>query len=339
MTTPVHEARWWDRVGEEVVCQLCPRYCRLSEGQAGFCYVRQNQGGRLVSQAYGTSTGFALDPIEKKPLSHFLPGTSVLSFGTAGCNLGCKFCQNWSISKARLTQTRTHRATAAQVVELARERGAPSIACTYNDPVIYAEWMDDVGAAAHDRGLRMVAVTAGYVTPEAQSEVFRNVDAANVDLKGFSERFYRKLTLSQLRPVLDFLVWLKTHTEVWLEITTLLIPDWNDDPAELTAQCRWIVDNLGPDVPLHFTAFHPDYKLTDKPRTPPATLTMARSIAQSAGIRYVYTGNVHDVDGQTTRCPGCQHPVIIRDWHQVLANHLTAGCCPKCGDAVAGIWR
>ena len=339
MSSPV--GRFWEPVDDSnVLCTLCPRYCKLSDGQAGFCFIRRNEGGKLLSDGYGTSTGFAIDPIEKKPLKHFLPGTPVLSFGTAGCNLACKFCQNWTISKARLTQTGTLRASAAEVVALAKRKGCASIACTYNDPIIYAEWMDDIGREARVQGLKTVAVTAGYITEEAREEAFRHVDAANVDLKGFSEHFYRKLTLSHLQPVLDFLTWIRAETTIWLEVTTLLIPDWNDGSDELAAQCAWMMDHLGPDVPLHFTAFHPDFKLRDKPRTPLATLERAREIALKAGLRYVYTGNVHHVAGQTTHCPSCSHPVIVRDWHQILSYELVdTNRCGKCGSEIAGVFQ
>ncbi len=333
-------ARWWERDDNRLKCTLCPRYCTLSEGQAGFCFVRKNEGGQMVSLAWGTSTGFAVDPIEKKPLKHFLPGTGVLSFGTAGCNLGCKFCQNWSISKAKITQRQTLECTPEKVVALARKQGCPSIACTYNDPVIYAEFMDDIGKEARRQGLQTVAVTAGYVTESAREEVFRHVDAANVDLKAFTETFYRKLTLSSLKPVLDFLVWAKTHTNMWLEVTTLLIPDHNDSTYELEEQCRWMVDHLGAETPLHLTAFHPDFKLRDKPRTPRSTLERARDIARNAGLSYVYTGNVHDVTGQTTFCPGCDHAVIERDWHRILSYDLVdTNRCGRCRTEIAGVFE
>ena len=340
MPTPA-PARWWSQTDDgRVLCTLCPRYCRLGDGQAGFCYVRQNQGGALVSLAWGTSTGFAIDPIEKKPLNHFLPGTPILSFGTAGCNLGCRFCQNWSISKARLTQTGSLPCTPADVVRLAQRERCPSIAFTYNDPVIFGEWMDDIGREARAAGIRTVAVTAGYCTESARAEVFRHVDALNVDLKGFTERFYRKLSLGHLEPVLEFLAWVHQETTAWLEVTTLVIPGWNDDRAELTAQFEWMVKHLGPDVPLHLTAFHPDFKLRDVPRTPPQTLSAARALAHEIGLRYVYTGNVRDTDGQTTRCPACSNAVIARDWHVIERYDLRdTNRCGRCGHTIAGVFQ
>ena len=334
------EARWWHQGDDgRAVCTLCPRGCRLREGQSGFCSVRQNRGGRLVSLAYGTSTGFAVDPIEKKPLCHFLPGSPILSFGTAGCNLGCKFCQNWTTSKASASRASVLSATAEQVVELAVRHECASIACTYNEPIIYAEWMDDIGRSARAAGLRTVAVTNGYVTEAAREEVFAHVDAANVDLKGFTDAFYRKLTLSEMAPVLDFLGWLRHRTGIWLEVTTLVIPGWNDDPDDLKRQFAWMAGELGVDVPLHLTAFHPDFKLRDWPRTPPSTLRRSRELAQEAGLQFVYTGNVHDTEGQATRCPGCQTRVIERDWHSILAYRLVrTDRCASCGQQIPGVF-
>ncbi|HEX9443961.1 MAG TPA: AmmeMemoRadiSam system radical SAM enzyme [Candidatus Binatia bacterium] len=330
------EALWW-RTEEDgrILCTLCPRYCRMGEGQTGFCYIRKNIGGRLYSLGYGKSTGFAVDPIEKKPLNHFLPGTGVLSFGTAGCNLGCRFCQNWSISKARLDDAGSRAATPERVVELALAENVPSIAFTYNDPVIWGEFAIDVSRRARERGLKSVMVTAGYITPEARPEVFRYIDAANVDLKAFTERFYQKLTFSHLDPVLDTLRWLKRETGIWFEITNLMIPGENDDPEETRRLAGWVLENLGDAVPLHFTAFHPDFKMTDKPRTPAATLTRAREIARSMGVRYCYVGNVSDDEGQTTYCPGCGGAVIRRSWHEILDDRLVEGRCP-CGREIPG---
>jgi len=307
----------------------------MGEGQAGFCYIRKNIGGRLYSLGYGKSTGFAIDPIEKKPLNHFLPGTSILSFGTAGCNLGCRFCQNWSISKAKLDDAQSLTAGPEEVVKLALMHNTPSIAFTYNDPVIWGEFVIDISRLARECGLKSVMVTAGYITPEARPEVYRYIDAANVDLKGFTERFYHKLTFSHLDPVLDTLRWLKNETEVWFEITNLMIPGENDEPEETKEMCGWILDNLGDGIPLHFTAFHPDFKMMDKPRTPAATLKRARQIALSTGLKYVYVGNVFDDEGQTTYCPSCGRALIRRSWHDVLEDHLIGDLCP-CGQKIPG---
>ncbi len=334
----VREARWWEPIGEgRVRCTLCPRDCRLREGQAGFCFVRENQGGRLVTTAWGRSTGFAVDPIEKKPLAHFRPGSTVLSFGTAGCNLGCRFCQNWDISKARLGERRSGDGfTPERVVQLALEEGAPGIAFTYNDPVIWAEYAIDVARAAHEAGLFTAFVTAGYVGPEARAEIFPHMDAANVDLKAFTEEFYAKVTLAHLAPVLETLEWLARDGRTWVEVTNLVIPGRNDAPEETAALARWLVEHMGPDVPLHLTGFHPDFMMRDVPPTPAATLTRARAIAIGEGLRYVYTGNVHDTGGQTTYCPACGEPVIERDWHAVRRIRMRGAACASCGAPIAG---
>lgn len=334
-----HPARFWQREEDgRILCRLCPRDCRLAEGQAGFCFVRRNEGGRLVSLAFGRPNGFAVDPIEKKPLSHFLPGTGILSFGTAGCNLGCRFCQNWDLSKTRIEDLRTVEASPSQIAALAEREGCPSIAYTYNDPIIFAEFVIDTAREARARGIRNVLVTNGYVTPEARGELFGDIDAANVDLKAFTEDFYHRYAAGHLDPVLDTLLWLRRETEVWLEITTLLIPGLNDGADEIRAASAWIRQHLGPDVPLHFTAFHPSFRMLDRPPTPPATLTRARQIAREAGLRHVYTGNVHDPEGQTTWCPGCGAPVIERDWHSVRRIRLDAGACATCRTPIAGVW-
>lgn len=333
-------ARWWKPLPNgKLLCFLCPRLCEIPEGKAGFCFIRRNEGGRLVSLGYGKSTGFAVDPIEKKPLDHFLPGTDVLSFGTAGCNLGCKFCQNWSISKARLDERYSEEGSPKDVVALALRNRCRSIAYTYNDPVIWAEYAIDIAREAHAAGLANVLVTAGYVTPEARGELFEHMDAVNVDLKAFTERFYRRVTLSHLEPVKETLVWLARETNVWTEITTLLIPGENDAPEEIRAECDWIVSELGPDVPVHFTAFHPDFRMIDKPRTPAGTLRRARAIAHAAGIRYAYVGNVHDHEGQTTFCPRCEAALIRRDWHAVVDYRLDGNRCPACRTTIPGVFH
>lgn len=334
-----HIAKWWEPVtNEKLLCTLCPRYCTIGEGQAGFCFIRQNIDGKLYSIGYGRPTGFAIDPIEKKPLNHFLPGSEILSFGTAGCNLGCKFCQNWSTSKARIDSTNSIYATPEEVVDLALRYNTPSIAYTYNDPVIFGEYVIDISRIARKEGIKNVLVTAGYIDKEARKEVYKYVDAANVDLKAFTETFYHKLTFSHLNDVLDTLKWIKHETEVWLEITNLIIPGENDNEEEIKQMCEWIVNNLGDEVPLHFTAFHPDFKMRDKSSTPATTLRQAREIAKRIGIKYCYLGNVHDTDGQTTYCPSCNSPVIKRDWHSVLQNNLSKGKCKICGNRIAGIF-
>jgi pyruvate formate lyase activating enzyme len=341
MISSVVPTRYWHRLDDgRIQCDLCPRFCKLHDGQRGFCFVRACQDGQIVLTTYGRSSGFCVDPIEKKPLNHFLPGTPVLSFGTAGCNLGCRFCQNWDISKSREFDTLADAASPEAIARAARELGCRSVAFTYNDPVIFHEYAIDVAKACQARGIKSVAVTAGEVCAEPRAEFYRHMDAANVDLKAFSERFYRDVCASHLQPVLETLEYLKHETSVWFEITTLLIPGENDSDGELDAMTRWIVDKLGPDVPLHFTAFHPDWRMIDMPPTPMATLTRARRIAVRNGIRYAYTGNVHDLEGGTTLCHACTATLIGRDGYQITAWHLTAdGHCEKCGAPCPGVFE
>ncbi|OAI28006.1 MULTISPECIES: AmmeMemoRadiSam system radical SAM enzyme [Methylomonas] len=333
--------RYWHALDDgRVQCDLCPRFCKLHESQRGLCFVRQNLDSRIVMTSYGRSSGFAVDPIEKKPLNHFLPGSPVLSFGTAGCNLACKFCQNWDISKSREMDTLTRRAAPEAIANAALAHGCRSVAYTYNDPVIFHEYAIDTAQACRDLGLKSVAVTAGYVCPEPRVEFYRYMDAANVDLKAFSERFYRKVTGGHLQAVLDTLLYLQHETQVWLELTTLLIPDENDSEAELEAMTQWVVEHLGPEVPMHFTAFHPDWKMTDKPRTPLSTLLRARQIATKNGVRYAYVGNVHDKAAESTYCHQCGEMLIGRDWYVLSDWNLNAaGGCRFCGTACAGLFE
>ena len=332
--------RYWHRLEDgRVQCDVCPRECKLHEGQRGLCFVRGCLDGEIVLTTYGRSSGFVIDPIEKKPLNHFLPGTPVFSFGTAGCNLACKFCQNWDMSKSREMDTLADQASPEAIARVAEETGCRSVAYTYNDPVIFLEYAVDVAKACHERGIKSVAVTAGYISPGAREDFFAHMDAANVDLKGFTERFYHKICGGHLQPVLDTLVYLKHETDVWLETTTLLIPGENDSEEEIDEMTRWVVKNLGPDVPMHFTAFHPDYKMLDHPPTPPETLIRAREIALRNGVHYAYTGNVHDKAGQSTWCPECGGLVIERDWYRLGEWHLDPqGRCAHCGHPIAGVF-
>jgi len=338
-------ARYWHTLDDgRVQCDVCPRFCKMREGQRGLCFVRGVAGGKVVLTTYGRSSGFCVDPIEKKPLNHFLPGTPVLSFGTAGCNLTCKFCQNWDISKSREFDKLQAQATPEAIAEAAVKTGCKSVAVTYNDPVIFLEYAVDVAEACHARGIKMVAVTAGYITPEPRAELFRHMDAANVDLKGFTESFYKNLCTGSLAPVLDTLKYLKHETDVWFEITTLLIPGENDAEAEIEELTNWVMDNLGPDVPLHFTAFHPDWKMTDKPNTPLETVVRARKIAIRNGIRHAYTGNVHDPEGDATYCHNCGEVMIGRDWYElntwaVETGGNYTGNCAGCGTPVPGVFE
>ena len=338
MKGPVVPARWWHRLPDgRVQCDLCPRDCKLGEGQRGFCFVRARENDEMVLTTYGRSSGFCVDPIEKKPLNHFFPGSSVLSFGTAGCNLGCRFCQNWDISKVRELDRLQDQASPEAIAMRAKQLGAKSVAFTYNDPTIFAEYAMDVADACHALDVRTVAVTAGFIHADPRRAFYEKIDAANVDLKAFTEAFYEKQTLSQLKPVLETIEYLVKETRVWVELTTLLIPTLNDSEKEIAELSEWVMGHLGPDVPLHFSAFHPDYKLTHLPPTPPETLTRARRQAMQAGLRYVYTGNVHDPEGDTTLCPSCRASVIERDWYELNAYRLgPKGECSACGGAIAG---
>jgi pyruvate formate lyase activating enzyme len=333
-----YPGRWWHMLDDgRMQCDLCPRDCRLHEGQRGACFVRMREQDRMVLTTYGRSSGFCIDPVEKKPLNQFYPGSSILSFGTAGCNLACKFCQNWDISKSRDMDRLADEASPEAIAQAAVDYDCKSVAFTYNDPVIFAEYAMDIADACHERGIQAVAVTAGYIHAAPRREFYARMDAANVDLKGFTDEFYFKLCGARLKPVLDTLAYLRHETDVWFEITTLLIPGKNDSSEEIEAESKWIMKELGPDVPVHFTAFHPDHKMTDVPATPPATLRRARDIAHAEGLHYVYTGNVHDVEGGTTYCPSCRSPLIVRDWYRIDAYRVTPdGKCPDCGGAVAG---
>jgi pyruvate formate lyase activating enzyme len=333
--------RYWHGLGDgRVQCDLCPRECKLHEGQRGLCFVRARQGDQIVLTTYGRSSGFCLDPIEKKPLNHYLPGTAVLSFGTAGCNLTCKFCQNWDISKARADDRLQQHASPQAIARAAVQSGARSVAFTYNDPVIFLEYAVDVAAACRVAGVKTVAVTAGYIGATARPEFFAAMDATNIDLKGFTENFYHRLCTGSLDAVLDTLRYVKHETKTWLEITTLLIPGENDSSQEVGALSEWVMEKLGPDVPLHFTAFHPDWKMRDTPPTPPATLKRARQIARQIGLRHVYTGNIHDEAGQSTYCHACGSRLIGRDRYTITAWDLDAlGGCASCGESCPGCFE
>ena len=333
-----YPARYWHKLDDgRIQCDLCPRDCKLNEGQRGACFVRGRINDEMVLTTYGRSSGFCVDPIEKKPLNHFYPGSSILSFGTAGCNLACKFCQNWDISKARSFDKLADQATPEAIARSAVELGCKSVAFTYNDPVIFAEYAMDVADACHEVGVKTVAVTAGYIHAQPRAEFYARMDAANVDLKAFTDEFYFKQTGAHLQPILETLHYLCRETDVWVELTTLLIPGLNDSAHEVGRMCEWIAKELGEDVPLHFTAFHPDYKMTAIPATPSAKLTEARQIAHAAGLHHVYTGNVHDLDGGTTHCAHCHAPLIVRDWHLIRSYEVTEeGTCPHCGTQLAG---
>ena len=331
-------ARWWHGLPDgRLQCDLCPRDCRLQDGQRGFCFVRRREGERMLLDAWGHASAFCIDPIEKKPLAHFLPGSSVLSFGTAGCNLGCRFCQNWETSKAKEGHRGSRESRPEAIAEAAVRHGCASVAFTYNDPTIFAEWAIDVAEACRERGVKTVAVTAGYIHEQARRALYAGMDAANVDLKAFTESFYQRLCLGHLQPVLETLVYLARETDVWLEVTTLLIPGHNDSEAEVARLSEWMVGHLGAHVPLHFSAFHPDFRMLDVAPTPAATLRRARAQALAAGLKHVYVGNVHDAEGDTTFCARCGAALIRRDWYEVLEYRLGPdGRCPVCRTALPG---
>lgn len=332
------KTKYWERLlNGKVRCTICPRFCELQEGQRGMCFVRARKDDQIVLTTYGRSSGFCIDPIEKKPLNHFYPGSSVLSFGTAGCNLACKFCQNWDISKSREIDTLADQASPELIALVARDLGCKSVAFTYNDPVIFLEYAIDVAQACRAQGIKTVAVSAGYICPEPRKEFYQHLDAANIDLKGFTEQFYKELCVGHLAPVLETLKYLKHETKTWFEITTLLIPGKNDSPAEIEQLTEWVAEHLGVDVPLHFTAFHPDYKMLDTPHTPPETLKRAREIAIKNGIRYAYTGNIIDQIGGSTFCHRCQRPLIVRAGYEILSYQLSAsGNCKNCNTPCVG---
>lgn len=333
--------RYWRKLDDgRVECTICPRFCKLHEGQRGLCFVRGNVGDEIVLLSYGRSSGFCIDPIEKKPLNHFLPGTPVFSFGTAGCNLACKFCQNWDISKSREMDSLLDRATPEAIAKAAKALDCRSVAYTYNDPVIFHEYAIDTAKACREQGIKSVAVSAGYQCAEPRAEFYRYMDAANIDLKAFSEDFYHRICGGHLQPVLETLQYIKHETDVWLEITTLLIPDENDSETELESLTQWVAEQLGPDVPLHFSAFHPDWKMLNKAATTPASLLEARRIAIKNGIRYVYVGNVHNKEADSTYCHQCGQLLIGRDWYQLSEWNLTPqGQCNRCGTPCAGVFE
>jgi len=332
-----HKANFYHIVSNtKIQCDLCPRQCVIPKGQHGFCFVRQNHNQAMILTTYGRSSGFCIDPIEKKPLNHFYPGQPILSFGTAGCNLGCKFCQNWDISKAKELDKTQEQASPLEIAITTKKLNCLGIAFTYNDPVIFAEYAIDIAKECHQLDLKTVAVTAGYIMPEARKKFFKHIDAANIDLKAFSQTFYKKICMANLDPILDTLVYLKHETDVWFELTNLIIPQNNDNHKELDEMTKWIVKHLGPDIPLHFTAFHPDYKMTDIPKTEAKSLLEAYNIAKQNGLHYVYTGNIYDQKTGSTYCPSCNHCIIERNWYELGNYHISNGCCKFCNTKIAG---
>lgn len=339
MSSPT-EASCWERELPDgrMQCLICPRHCRLRNGQYGFCNIRSNRNGHIVCHVFDYWSGGCVDPVEKKPLYHFLPGTHIYSFGSIGCNLACQFCQNWHLSRSKASQTTISRILPRQIVKEALRQHCPSVAFTYNDPIIYADAAVETANLCHEQGLRTVAVTAGYIDPTPRKAFFSAMDAANIDLKSFDEMFYRRFCGAPLAPILDTLKYVHRETSVWLEVTTLLIPGLNDSDEELDRASDWFVENLGTDVPWHFSAFHPDYKMIDRPRTPIDTLQRACRVARSKGVHYAYSGNVQDIEGSTTHCPGCDAPLIERIGFTVVRDFCKGARCPKCGYSIAGVW-
>ena len=331
--------------GSTVFCELCPQNCRIPSGRMGRCSARVNVGGSLVSRFYGRPTSVAIDPIEKKPLYHFLPGTPILSLGTQGCNLSCRFCQNWQISRPIPIGTEPKRVLEPQqVVELAIQHRCPSVAFTYNEPTVWAEYVVDVGKRCHERGIMTVAVTNGMICGKAREDFYNVIDAANVDLKAFTSSFYRDLTNGNLEAVKSTLKYLARETKVCLEVTNLLIPGYNDKPEELKEMCSWLFEELGDNVPLHFSAFFPAWRLTDVPQTSLETLVMASQIAKNTGIKFVYRGNVKDESGQVTYCSKCGKELIRRSGYKTELTPLldvssTIAHCANCGEGIPGVFK
>ncbi len=335
------EAKWWTKQGNKILCELCPRFCLIGEGQAGFCYLRYNEGGVLKTRGWERSTGIVLDPIEKKPLYHVYPSKKILSLGTAGCNMGCKYCQNWEISKAFNDDSVSSFYKTENIIlrasELKKTSGNTGLAFTYNEPSIWAEWAYSLAVKAKEHGLISVMVTNAYITKQAVKYLYRVIDAVNIDLKSFTENFYYKMTLSHLAPVLDAILWIKNEG-TWIEITTLIIPGHNDSSNEIKALCKWVENYCGYETPIHFTAFHPDYKMSNTPSTPFSTLRKAYDIGKSEGLKYVYTGNVFDEETGSTYCPGCSELLIRRNWYNVNIEGLRKNECASCGFKIKGIF-
>ena len=320
-----------------VYCDLCPKACAIAPGESGECRVRVNIDGALVAVTYGHPCSVHVDPVEKKPLFHFLPGTGILSLATAGCNLHCKNCQNWAISQRNPEDVEAGRLLPAELPALARQHGCLSIAYTYTEPLIYYEYTLDGCISARGAGLRNALVTAGYVNREPMKELCRFVDSANIDLKSISDLFYREICGATLRPVLNSLVLAKTMG-VLVEVTNLVIPTLNDSDDDLTGLSRWVVENLGKETPLHFSRFHPDYQMRNLPPTPAGTLDRAREIALAEGLHYVYVGNIRRPEGENTYCPGCGALLVERRGYSIRKNRIEGGQCPQCGATIHGVW-
>jgi pyruvate formate lyase activating enzyme len=333
------EALYYRKLGDgEVQCRLCPRECLLREGEIGDCGVKLDSGGTLYSLVYGRPCALSVEPIEKAPFDHFLPGSTRLCIATVGCNLRCSFCQNWQISQQRVEEVEHLELSPEQVVERALQAGVQSICFTFSEPIVFYEYMLDIATLARQRGLKAEMVSNGFINPEPLRRLLEVLDGVKIDLKAFTDEFYRDITMGRLEPVLASIMTV-AESGRWLEIVNLVIPTLNDDPADLGRMCTWIAKELGPDVPVHFTRFSPNYKLTDLPPTPVKTLELARDTAVAAGIHYVYVGNVPGHPSQSTVCPACGALLIEREGFTVKRNLLREGKCPYCGTTIPGVWR
>jgi pyruvate formate lyase activating enzyme len=336
---PLHPARWWKAIdGGRVECELCPRKCRVADRERGACGVRENRGGDYYTLVHSRPCSLHLDPIEKKPLNHVLPGSASLSLATPGCNMECKFCQNWEIAQVRPEQVRTFDLSPERVARIAVENKAPTIACTYTEPVIFAEYVYDIAVAAKKKNVRTMIISNGYIELRALDDLIEVLGAVKIDLKAFTEKFYKETCDGELKPVLETLRRLRKKG-LWTEIVVLIVPTLNDGEKELREMARFVRDDLGPEVPIHFTRFHPYYRIRNLPRTPVATLEMARNVAMAEGLQFVYTGNVPGHPGNNTYCPKCGERVIHRVGMSVAQNRLVGGKCPDCQHAIPGIWK
>jgi len=332
------EARYYKKLPErEIECTLCPRQCKLGDKERGYCGDRENQGGTYYTLVYGKACAIHIDPIEKKPLFHFLPGTNALSIAAAGCNVNCKFCQNWEISQVRPEQVRHYDFPPSQVVKSAMTNGCPTIAYTYTEPVVFYEYVYDTAVKGRSQGVKSVVISGGYVNPEPLQELTKVVEAIKIDLKGFSQDFYTKYVNGELKPVLEAIK-IVHQSSAWLEIVYLVIPTLNDSPQEIQKMCRWIMKEVGPDVPLHFSRFYPMYLIKNLPPTPISTLERSWKIALNEGLHYVYIGNVPGHKAESTYCPQCHKTVIKRTGYQIEAINLKSGHCRFCGHSIPGIW-
>lgn len=333
-----HQALYWESLEKDYIqCNLCPRRCTLNKGQKGFCRARKNVDGILYTLTYGQPVALHIDPIEKKPLAHVYPGTKSFSIATAGCNLKCKFCQNWEISQLDAEKVKVKFIRPEEIIAMTKKSGSKTIAFTYTEPMIFYEYMLDIAKLAKKEGIACVMHSAGYVNEKPLREIAGYLKAANIDLKGFSDKFYSSFCLGGLEPVLNTLKTLKEEG-VWLEITNLLIPGANDSEQDIRKLCEWVKENLGPDTPIHFSRFHPMYKLTNLSPTPLSALIRAKNIAKETGLHFIYIGNVPQNIGENTLCPGCGELLIKRIGYQVLENHISEGKCSFCGKVIPGIW-